>query len=53
VLHYTADGSAPTASSPTYPIGGLSISSTTTIRVIAAATGYNSSTIEGGKWTIN
>jgi hypothetical protein len=53
VLHYTTDGSAPTASSPTYPAGGLSISSTTTIRVIAAATGYNSSAIIGGKWTIN
>jgi hypothetical protein len=53
VLHYTTDGSAPTASSPTYPSGGLSIDSTTTIRVIAAATGYNSSAIIGGKWTIN
>ena len=53
VLHYTTDGSAPTASSPTYPSGGLSISTTTTIRVIAAASGYNSSAIIGGKWTIN
>jgi len=53
VLHYTTDGSAPTASSPTYPSGGLSIRSTTEIRVIAAATGYNSSAITGGKWTIN
>jgi hypothetical protein len=53
VLHYTKDGSAPTASSPTYPSGGLSIYSTTTIRVIAAATGFNSSTIIGGKWTLN
>jgi hypothetical protein len=53
VLHYTTDGSAPTASSSTYPSGGLSIRSTTEIRVIAAATGYNSSAITGGKWTIN
>jgi hypothetical protein len=53
VLHYTKDGSAPTASSPTYPSGGLSIYSTTTIRVIAAATGFNSSAIIGGKWTLN
>ena len=53
VLHYTTDGSAPTASSPTYPSGGLSIYSTTTIRVIAAATGFNSSAIIGGKWTLN
>lgn len=53
VLHYTRDGSAPTASSPTYPSGGLSISSTTTIRVVAAGTGYNNSNIIGGKWTIN
>ena len=53
VLHYTKDGSAPTASSPTYPTGGLSIYSTTTIRVIAAGTGHNNSSIIGGKWTIN
>jgi len=53
VLHYTEDGSSPTASSPTYPSGGLSISSTTEIRVIAAASGYNNSAIIGGKWTIN
>ena len=53
VLHYTTDGSAPTASSPTYPTGGFSIYSTTTIRVIAAVTGYNSSVIVGGKWTLN
>ena len=53
VQHYTTDGSAPTASSPTYPTGGLSIYSTTEIRVIAAATGYNNSGIVGGKWTLN
>ncbi len=53
VLHYTTNGSAPTASSPTYPKGGLSISSTTTIRVIAVAPGFNSSAIIGGKWTLN
>ncbi len=53
VLHYTTNGSAPTASSPTYPAGGLSIYSTTTIRVIATGTGFNSSNIIGGKWTIN
>jgi len=53
VLHYTTDGSTPTASSPTYPAGGLSIYSTTTIRVIAAGPGYNNSDIVGGKWTLN
>ncbi|MGA8731700.1 MAG: FG-GAP-like repeat-containing protein, partial [Terracidiphilus sp.] len=53
VLHYTTNGSAPTASSPTYPVGGLSIYSTTTIRVIATGTGFNSSNIIGGKWSIN
>ena len=53
VLHYTTDGSAPTASSPTYPSGGLSIYTTTTVRVIAAAKGYHSSAIIGGKWTLN
>jgi len=52
VLHYTTDGSAPTASSPTYP-SGLSLYTTTVVRVIAAATGYNSSAIIGGKWTFN
>jgi len=53
VLHYTTDGSAPTASSPTYPSGGVSIYETTTVRVIAAAPGYNSSAIIGGKWTLD
>lgn len=52
VLHYTTDGSAPTASSPTYPAGGLAIYSTTVIRVIAAETGYDNSAIIGGKWTL-
>jgi hypothetical protein len=33
--------------------GGLSIDSTTEIRVIAAASGYNSSSIVGGTWTLN
>lgn len=53
VLHYTTDGSTPTATSPTYPAHGLSISTTTAIRVLGAATGYNPSAVAGGKWTIN
>jgi len=53
VLHYATGGSAPTVSSPIYPSGGLTISSTTTIRVIAAGTGFNNSAISGGTWTIN
>lgn len=51
-LRYTIDGSAPTVASPTYPGGGLVISSTTTIRVIATQTGFTSSSIQGGTWTI-
>jgi hypothetical protein len=53
VLHYTTDGSAPNADSPVYPSGGLSISTTTVIRVIAVQTGYANSDTIGGTWTIN
>lgn len=52
VLHYTVDGSAPTSASPTYPGGGLSISATTTVRVVAIQPGFTNSGIQGGTWTI-
>lgn len=51
-LHYTTDGTAPTCSSTAYPGGGLNISSTTTVRVIACQSGYTSSGVFGGNWNI-
>lgn len=52
-LFYKADGTAPTCSSPAYPGGGINISTTTTIRVIACQSGYTSSSVMGGTWTIS
>jgi Legume lectin domain/Chitobiase/beta-hexosaminidase C-terminal domain len=40
VIHYTLDGSQPTASSPTYS-SGFTVSTTTTVKAIALASGYS------------
>jgi len=53
VLHYTNNGSTPTCSSTSYPGGGLNISVTTVVRVIACQSGYINSSVVGGTWTIN
>jgi hypothetical protein len=51
VIHYTTDGTNPTASSPTYsapiPISGA----TTNVRAIAVATGYSNSGIASATYT--
>ncbi len=52
VIHYTTDGSTPTASSTTYS-SALSISSTTTLKAIAIANGYNNSAVASGTYIIN
>lgn len=51
-LFYTSDGSTPTCSSTAWPSGGYNVSSTTTLRTIACQTGYTSSSVIGGTWTI-
>ncbi len=51
-IHYTIDGSTPTASSPTYS-GAISLSSTTTIKAIAVKTGWTDSEVATATYTIN
>ncbi len=51
-IYYTADGSTPTTSSPVYA-GPLTVSSTETLKAIAAAPGYNASPVASALFTIN
>jgi hypothetical protein len=48
-IHYTVDGSTPTASSPVYTTP-LQVSATTTISAIAVASGYSSSSVAVGAY---
>src|SRR5580704_7534637 len=51
VIHCTTDGSTPTASSPVCTT--LTLNTTTTIKAIAVATGYNNSAVASGTFTIS
>jgi hypothetical protein len=51
-IHYTTDGSTPTASSALYPGGAINISSTTTLQAIAAAAGLSDSAIASATYTL-
>ncbi len=50
-IYYTTDGTVPTTSSSVYS-APISISSTTTIKAIATASGYTNSTVASGTYTI-
>ena len=50
-IHYTTDGSAPTASSAQYS-GPIGVASTTTIQAIATASGYTNSAVSAAIYTI-
>src|SRR5580693_8722297 len=50
VIHCTTDGSTPTASSAVCTT--LTLNTTTTIKAIAVATGYNNSAVASGTYTI-
>ncbi len=50
VIHYTLNGSVPTASSPVYS-GPISVSGTTTINAIAVASGYTNSPVGTATYT--
>ncbi|GEJ56155.1 OmpA family protein [Anaeromyxobacter diazotrophicus] len=51
VIHYTTDGSTPTADSPVYT-GPITVDRTTTLKAIAVAPGAPSSAAAGGDYTI-
>jgi len=53
-IHYTDDGSTPTAQSPTFPLGSsIQLSSTKTIKAIAIDSAGNESGVETVAFTIN
>ena len=52
VIHYTTNGTTPTASSPVYT-APISVSATTTIKALATATGYSASLVVIGTYTIS
>jgi hypothetical protein len=51
VIHYTTNGTTPTASSPKYT-AAIDIDATTTIRAIAVAGGFGNSAVVAGTYTI-
>jgi outer membrane protein OmpA-like peptidoglycan-associated protein len=51
VVHYTTDGSAPTADSPVYS-GPITVEKTTTVQAIAIAPGMPPSTVTSGTYSI-
>jgi Legume lectin domain/Chitobiase/beta-hexosaminidase C-terminal domain len=51
-IHYTTDGSMPSASSPTFPSGGITVSTTETISAIATATGSLNSAVATQTYTL-
>ncbi|MGB6725101.1 MAG: chitobiase/beta-hexosaminidase C-terminal domain-containing protein [Terracidiphilus sp.] len=53
-VYYTVDGSTPTAASTLYSSSlPISVSATATIKAIATASGYTSSAVTSGTYTIN
>jgi hypothetical protein len=52
VIHYTSDGSTPTTGSPTYS-APIAVSTTTTLKAIATATGYTQSAVSTATYTIS
>jgi Legume lectin domain/Chitobiase/beta-hexosaminidase C-terminal domain/Fn3 associated len=51
-IHYTTDGSTPTASSPVYS-GAITVGATETIKALTVASGYTNSSVSSGTYTIS
>jgi hypothetical protein len=51
VIHYTIDGSTPTASSPTYS-SALNVAASTTVKALATASGLTTSAVATASYTI-
>ncbi|WP_405591736.1 chitobiase/beta-hexosaminidase C-terminal domain-containing protein [Streptomyces sp. NBC_01190] len=51
-IHYTSDGSTPTASSPTYS-GAVSVAATTTLKAVATKSGSATSAVATASFTIS
>jgi hypothetical protein len=51
-IHYTADGTTPTGSSPTYS-AAITVAATTTIKAMATHSGYTDSAVASGTYTID
>lgn len=51
IIHFTTDGSVPSASSPNYT-GPIPIAATTTVQAIATATGYSASSVASASYTV-
>ncbi len=51
-IHYTTNGTTPTASSTTYS-GAIAVSATTTIKALAVASGYTNSAVASAAYTIS
>jgi hypothetical protein len=53
LIYYTTNGTTPTTSANLYTVGTpLNISSTTTLKAIAVASGYSSSAVTSGTYTV-
>ncbi len=52
-IHYTTDGTTPSATAGTLYVGPVAIGATTTLKAIAFKTGFTSSAVTSGVYTIN